>query len=114
MRELIKSLETLQNKIKEVIGTGNDSPICPELDTQWSISDDGKYINFDRYKQGDMWEYTRYEISSLGRKQEELFCGNNNDLFFVMAHDEDGGWDESELLIFDLKNKIPYEPTDDW
>lgn len=113
MRNLIKNLETLNNKINGVIGTTNDSEIVPLLDCQWSLSDDGKYLNFDRYDIGDMWEYSRYQISSLGTKQENLFKGERDGLFFVMAHEEDCNWDDTSLLIFDNKNKIEWN-SEDW
>jgi hypothetical protein len=109
MIDLIKNLETLEERIEGIIGTTNDYAICPELNTKWCMTDDNKYINFDRLKEGDMSEYTRFQVSSLAMKQEKLFMGEEDGLFFFMAYEEDGNWDDAELLIFDIKNKVDWE-----
>lgn len=112
MRNLIKNLETLENRIEIIIGTTNDYPICPELNTKWCMTDDQKYINFDRCEAGDMTEYSRFRVSSLAMKQKELFMGEEDGLFFIMAYDEDGDWNDAELLIFDKKNKVDWIETE--
>ena len=112
MRNLIKNLETLEDRIEKIIGTSNDYPICPELATRWCMTDDQKYINFDRQVEADMMDYTRFQVSSLAMKQEELFMGEEDGLFFIMAYEEDGNWDDAELLIFDKKNRIDWVETE--
>ena len=49
MRNLIKNLDTLEKKIEKIIGTSNDYRICNCLEDKWSMTDDNKYFNFDRY-----------------------------------------------------------------
>ena len=111
MRNLIKNLDTLEKKIEKIIGTSNDYRICNCLEDKWSMTDDNKYFNFDRYGD-DMWEYGQYQVSSLGTKQEKLFMGEEEGIFFIMGYEEDGGWDDAELFVFDVKNRIDWNPED--
>ena len=114
MRKLIESLETLEGEIERIIGTPNSCAINSLVRCQWSMTNDGKYINFDKYEVGDMWEFTQYRVSSLAMKQEELFKGEKDGLHFIMAYPNDCNWDDAELLIFDEIFRQEWNPSDDW
>ena len=30
----------------------------------------------------------------------------------IMGYEEDGGWDDAELFVFDVKNRIDWNPED--
>lgn len=116
MRELIKNYEKLIIEVAKIIGyTDIDTAIVPLLDTKWAMTEDNKYFNFDRGgTMYDMWEYGRFEVSSLAMKQETLFMGEEDGLFFIMGYEEDDDWDDAEIYIFDIKNRIDWNPEDDW
>ena len=113
MRNLIKNYEKLKVEVAKIIGYTNiDTAIVPMLDAKWAMTEDNKYFNFDRNDVGDLWEYTRFEVSSLGMKQETLFMGGEDGLFYLMGYEEDGMWDDAEIYIFDAKNRILWNPED--
>ena len=76
------------------------------------MTEDNKEFNFDRYEEGDMWEYTQFEVSSLAMKKEVLFMGEEDGLFYIMGYEEDGMWDDAEIFIFDEKNRIYWNPEE--
>jgi hypothetical protein len=53
-----------------------------------------------------MEEYGDLIISSLGMLGKKLYHGVSDGLYFVMAYDSDAMWDDAEVFIFDLKNKV--------
>ena len=79
------------------------------LNVKWCISEDNNYINFDRYDEGDREEYFPLRVSSSGALGKDHYFGEKDGMFFVMAYDEDCGWDYAEILIFDMNNKVDYE-----
>lgn len=108
MRELIEKYIEVLTKIGKIIDYDSNSlgTITPMLDVKYWASPNETHINFDRYEEDDMEEYGGLIISSLGMKGEKLYHGESDGLYFVMAYDEDSGWDSAEVYIFDIKNKV--------
>lgn len=108
IRDKVNVYLNFKVEIAKIIGyTDLYETITPLLHTKWAMKDG--LINFDRLKEGDMWDYFTLIISSLGMKNEIFFMGEEDGLHFIMAYPEDDMWNETEIYIFDNKNRVEWK-----
>jgi hypothetical protein len=106
----LKERDSINEELKKVMGYCDDSPIHLELERQFSIDGDSLYLQADENPLSeDAGNYYSYTISSLGAKGEELFMGEIDEVIFVMVYPEDENWDDTTILILNLKNQVERE-----
>jgi hypothetical protein len=108
---LMNANQTLLNNIGEIIGTKDigDEAIWDCTRKPWSYNVSNGQLFIDREDGEGLYGYSAQQISSLGAKGEEFFCGESDGLFYAMAHEEDASWRDTELIILDLDNKVEYD-----
>lgn len=101
--ELLSANDVLSAEIGKIINYGDlgGEPISNLLSREWTMN--GTMVLFDRSDdENNMYEYCAWQISSLGARGEELFCGKSDGIFYAMAYPEDENWDDTQILILDL------------
>jgi len=105
LKELIESYGKLHDQIEKIIDyNGFDGEIVPMLNTNWRL-DDG-LLNYDRLEEGDMEEWSELIISSYSSSGEKFYTGQKEGFMFIMAYDDDCGWDSAQVFIFSMSNEI--------
>ncbi len=103
MNKLIENYFELIKEVGKIINYNNLEASSRAFDdcrdAKWEIVNEELILYVDE----DEWHYT---ISSYSCKGEKLYFGEKDDLSFVMAYDENSGWDSARIFILDNKNKI--------
>lgn len=103
--ELLSANDTLISEIGKIINYEDisDNAIYNLIDREWTRNVEDGLVYFDRNDEdNNMFEYSPWQISSLGAKGEEFFCGEADGIFYALAHPEDENWDDTEILILDM------------
>ena len=97
--EFLDHRKKIYSEISELIGyCDEETPIENYLKNKWNILGDQLLLKH----KGEEYSYT---ISSLASAGKEFYKGSKNDITYVMAYDENDGWDKTILFMLDDKNK---------
>jgi len=107
-KEFITLHDDILKKISDLIGYKGDlseTAICHRLEKKWNIDQDYLYI----LDGDDEEDFYSYKISSYAAKEERFFIGNSDGLYYVLAYNDEGFPEDSEIFILNKElqdNKI--------
>lgn len=108
--DFIESQDSIYEQISEIIGygnLGNDDPICVDyINKEWFTQGDDLFIMI--YEDED--EYYSFIISSYSAQGEKLYIGESDGLTYVMAYQDDAGWDQTSIYV--LSNEMKRKEED--
>jgi len=106
--ELLSATESLIDGIGDIIDYDDylmDKGVVNGLSLPWALEESSGMIYYARNEGGDIYEYSGFQVSSLGMKNEKFYMGESDGITYVMGYPEDENWDDTYILILDNNNK---------
>ena len=106
VRKVIGEYDKLREDLLKLIGynTYDDSPIDVYDDIHFEIKDGVLYV--ETIISDDEIEVGAFTINSYSSEGEKYYFNIGKDITVVMVYDEDEGWSNYKLFVFETKNKM--------
>lgn len=110
MKTLIENYKTLLKEIGKIIDYPDleayGEAVVDETDMFWTTVNGVLYLSEeDSVYIPDNEECWSYEMSSYLSKREKFYMGEKDEYTFIMAFDEQNGWDSADIKILLTENR---------